>query len=170
MRAELLERLEPSMIGGGAIDALGPDGFVVAQEPAWRRFEVGTPNIAGLIGLGAAAHYLNEQLPRHRDGLAQLTKQAHHGLAALPGVRLLSRPNRVGIVSFCLDAWSPHAAAMALDEDFGVMLRSGHHCALPLMRHLGEAKGCLRASFHVYSDEEDLDLLLAGVRALCEQQ
>ncbi|MDX9723956.1 MAG: aminotransferase class V-fold PLP-dependent enzyme, partial [Myxococcota bacterium] len=62
MRAELLERLEPSMVGGGAIDALGPDGFVVAQEPAWRRFEVGTPNIAGLIGLGAAAHYLNEQL------------------------------------------------------------------------------------------------------------
>jgi cysteine desulfurase/selenocysteine lyase len=140
---------------------------VTIERSTWQRapyrFEAGTPNIAGVIGLGAAIAYVQE-LPRgellaHEDALV---RAALDGLEAIPGVRLVGRPSqRVGVISFLLGDGHPHDVGTLLDQQ-GIAVRTGHHCAMPLMQRLG-IPGTVRASFSLYNSRTDVERFLAGV-------
>ena len=128
------------------------------------KFEAGTPNIAGVIGFGAALDYLNG-IPRAALGKAE-TKLVDRALAQLkqiPEIRLVGEPTkRLSIVSFLVDGTHPHDVGTLLDQQ-GVAVRTGHHCAMPLMERLG-IPGTIRASFSLYNCDEDVDKFIAAVR------
>jgi cysteine desulfurase/selenocysteine lyase len=157
--------IEPVVLGGGVIDAI-EDGRPVFAE-GYSRFEAGTPNIGGGIGLGAAVDYLTAiGMDRVRELDRRLTDRMIAGLSQIPGVHLYapkSPEKRIGVVSFTVDGFEPHAVAHLLDESSDIMVRSGNHCCIPLMQHLGLDKGTVRASLHVYNSQEDVDSLIAAV-------
>ncbi|MDQ3554902.1 MAG: aminotransferase class V-fold PLP-dependent enzyme, partial [Chloroflexota bacterium] len=133
------------------------------------KFEAGTPDIAAAIGLGAALDYLSgigmENVRAHER---QLTEYALEVLPReVPGIRIYgpaSPSDRAGIVTFNLPDIHPHDVATLLDRD-AVAIRAGHHCTQPLHERLGEA-ATARASFNVYSDRDDIDRLVAGLRTV----
>ena len=161
-RRDLLEAMPPWQFGGDMID------LVLDERSTWNvlphKFEAGTPNVAGAVGLAAAVEYLEgvgmDEVRRHE--LALLTA-AHERLSAIPGIRLFGPPpgDRSGAVSFTLADVHPHDLATILDAR-GVCIRAGHHCAQPLMRRL-QLPATARASFYVYNDLADVDALTAGV-------
>lgn len=159
----LLERLEPTFYGGHMI------AHITDETPVWsaipERFEAGTKNISGVIGLGRAISYINEiGLDRIHKHSAMLAFYTIHKLEQIPGVRVYSScdgEKNIGIVSFSCDWAHPHDVAdiLALDS---VAVRPGHHCAIPLHDALG-VPATTRASFHVYNTRADADALIAGV-------
>ena len=158
-----LAELEPSMFGGGMIDDVSEVRATWAEPPA--KFEPGTPNIAGAIGLGEAAAYLSHAdtnlLARQRESLVRYAQEV---LGAQPGVTLFSAPpdRNVGIVSFTVDGIHPHDVGDLLGRR-GVAVRVGHHCAQPLHKALG-VPATVRASMHLYSRNEDINALVDGVK------
>ena len=163
-RRELLDAMPPDETGGGMVATVTYEG--ATWKPAPERFEAGTPNIAGAVGLAAACDYLDgagrEAIARHDAALATM---AYERLAALPGIRLLGpRGARSGLVSFAFDDVHAHDVVTFADED-GVALRGGHHCNQPLMRKLGLAS-TTRASFYLYNDEAQIDTLVASLRRI----
>jgi len=137
------------------------------QEPP-HRFEAGTPDIAGAIGLGFALDFI-EELGRENilDHEEALTGYGVDRLSRIPGLRLLGAgQQRLGILSFDLDGVHPHDVAQVLDQH-RVAVRAGHHCAQPLMERLG-LSGTTRASLGVYNDEADVDQLAAAIEATRE--
>jgi cysteine desulfurase / selenocysteine lyase len=161
---DLFERMPPYQLGGDMIE------FVYDERTTWNvlphKFEAGTPNVAGAVGLAAACDYLEsigmDEVRRHDQALMT---HASVRLAAIDGVTVHGPPaaERSGIVSFSVADIHPHDVATVLDQD-GVCIRAGHHCCQPLMRRLGVA-GTARASFYVYNDEADVDALVAGVES-----
>jgi len=161
-RRELLERMPPFLSGGDMIE------FVYDDHSTWNvlphKFEAGTPDAAGAVGLAAAAELLDtvgmEAVAAHGRALAG---EAHERLAAIDGVQVFGPPatERSSIVSFAVRDVHPHDLATILDERH-VCIRAGHHCAQPLMRRLGVA-ATARASFSVYNESSDIDALIAGV-------
>ena len=133
------------------------------REPPYR-FEAGTPNIAGVIGLGAALAYLGD-LDRAAVAAAEANLHARlrADLAAVRGVRVLGEPE-TAVVAFTVDGIHPHDVASIVDAS-GVAIRSGHHCAQPLHGRLG-VDASARASLGVYSDDADLDALLDALDGL----
>ncbi|MDC0684915.1 aminotransferase class V-fold PLP-dependent enzyme [Sorangium sp. So ce327] len=167
-RRERLLELEPVRVGGGMVRevaALGSDGPSRWREPPWG-LEAGTPHIAGAIGMAAAAEYLAALgLPRIAAAEESLVRALLDGLRELEGIRVLGPgpgAARAGIVSFTFASHHPHDVAGLLGE-LGVAVRAGHHCAVPLMRHLG-APSTVRVSLGPYNDEGDVTALLAGLR------
>ncbi len=162
-RRELLERLPPWMGGGDMIDNVELEESTWAPPPM--KFEAGTPNIAGAVGLGAAARFLKSvgmsSIGAHeRD----LSGYAIERLVEVPGVTVFgpSDPGeRSGVVSFVVDEVHPHDLATILDAE-GVAIRAGHHCAQPLMRRLG-VSATARASFYLYNTRAEVDTLIRGV-------
>jgi len=162
-RRKLLERIPPYQFGGDMIE------FVEDQSSTWaplpHKFEAGTPNAAGAVGLAAAVDYLDgigmERVQAHEKALVAL---AQSRLEALDGVTTYGPPaaERSGVLSFNVDDVHAHDLATILDST-GVCIRSGHHCAQPLMRRLG-VPATARASFYIYNDESDVDALVAGVK------
>jgi cysteine desulfurase/selenocysteine lyase len=135
-----------------------------ADVPA--RFEAGTPNIEGAVGLAAALDYLSAL---DRRGVAEHERQlgayASERIAALPGARLVGRArDKAPIVSFTIDGMHPHDIGTILDQH-GVAIRAGHHCAQPLMDRLG-VTGTARASLALYNTTDDIDALAAGLQAV----
>lgn len=160
-RGELLAEMPPYQGGGDMIREVRLDGVDFAAPPA--RFEAGTPNIAGAIGLGAAARFLSE-LGRERVVAHEtlLLEQIVEGLDQRPGVRVLGCPTeRASVVSFVIDQVHPQDAATLLDND-GICVRVGHHCAQPLLTRLGEV-ATLRASVAAFNDQADVDRLFIGI-------
>ena len=159
-RAELLETMPPWQGGGAMIDRVTFEKTSYAPPPA--RFEAGTPAIVEAIGLGAAIDYVEaigiEAIGRHE---AELTKLARDELRKLNAITLFGPEDSAGIVSFALDGVHPHDLATILDEE-GVAIRAGHHCAQPLMDHLG-VPATARASFGLYNEESDIAALLRGI-------
>ena len=162
-KRELLEKMKPSFFGGGMVESadLGEASYTAA--PA--RFEPGTPNIAGAIGLAEAARYLSkigiEEIKKHSE---ELVSYAVQKLSAIPGVKILcerAAERNIGIVSFVVDGVHPHDLGEILSRDH-VAIRGGHHCAMPFMKELG-VSAVNRASFYIYNDEGDIDRLAAGV-------
>lgn len=160
----LLEKLDPWMFGGDMILEVFWEKSVWNEVP-WK-FEAGTPNIAGVIGLGAAVDYVKltgiDRIEAHEQKLAAYALKK---LGEVPGLKLYGPPaahERIGVVSFELDGIHPHDIATILDAE-GVCVRGGHHCAMPLMRELGLMNGTTRASFSVYNDESDVDALVLGL-------
>ncbi len=166
VNAALLPRLSPTAFGGGMVDRVSREGSTYAGAPAG--FEAGTPNIAGIVGLGAAIDYLTAlDLGEIARREASLLARAETGLRALEGVTVYGEPKRrAGALSFNLEGVHPYDAAGLLDR-LGIAVRSGHHCAQPLMEHLG-VTGTLRVSPAFYNTEAEIDAFLAGVQKVRE--
>ena len=160
-REELLEAMPPFLAGGEMIETVSFEGTTFNQLPF--KFEAGTPNIAGAIGLAAAIDYLalvdRVAAAAHEERLLALTLER---CAAIPGLRRIGNPKHsAGIFSFVLDGSHPSDLGMLLDEQ-GIAVRSGHHCAQPLMS-LYSLSGTVRASFAMYNTEEDVHRLVKGI-------
>ena len=162
---DILASLPPLMQGGGMIEDVFEASSTYASAP--HKFEAGTQNVAGAVGLAAAVAYVEEiGLDRIRDHERALTERLLDGLEACSAVRLYgasraSATERTGIVPFNVKGIEAADAAFALDQR-GVAVRSGAHCASPLVRHLGARTVC-RASLALYNDERDVDAFLAAV-------
>ncbi|MEY4055334.1 MAG: hypothetical protein RL519_669 [Pseudomonadota bacterium] len=159
-RAELLDAMPPWQGGGAMIDRVSFAGTTYAPPP--QRFEAGTPAIIEAIGFGAAADYVRSvglaAIHAHETALVSSLRTA---LRARNDVTLFGPEDSAGIVSFALDGVHPHDLGTILDEE-GVAIRAGHHCAQPLMEHLG-VPATARASFGLYSDQDDIAALLRGI-------
>ncbi|EFQ57092.1 cysteine desulfurase [Streptococcus downei] len=167
-KEEVLNRMSPVEFGGEMID------FVYEQEANWKelpwKFEAGTPNIAGAIALGAALDYLDEiglaEIHNHEQ---ELVSYVLPKLQAIEGLAVYGPKNpdqHTGVVAFNLEGVHPHDLATALDYE-GVAVRAGHHCAQPLINHLG-IHSAARASFYLYNDKEDCDKLVEAILAAKE--
>jgi cysteine desulfurase/selenocysteine lyase len=159
-KAEILEAMPPWQGGGSMIDRVSFERTTYAPAPT--RFEAGTPAIVEAIALAAAIDYVNAiGLPAIHAHEAALVAQLRGELQAMNDVTVFGPENSAGIVSFALDGVHPHDLGTILDEA-NVAIRAGHHCAQPLMAHLGVA-ATARASFGLYSDQSDIAALLAGI-------
>jgi cysteine desulfurase/selenocysteine lyase len=127
------------------------------------KFEAGTMNIAQAIGLGAAVDYLNGLgMESIREHARRLGEYAYEKIHEVEGITVYGpEKNRTGLVSFTLPEVHPHDLSQILDEE-GIAIRSGHHCAQPLMRRLGVA-ATARASFYLYNTEEEVDALVGAL-------
>ncbi len=157
-RAEVFEALPPYQGGGDMIEEVRFEGTTFAGLPS--RFEAGTPHIAGAVGLAAALDYLSEfdlaRVAAHEEGLVAALEE---GLRALPWARVMGAPAaRASAVSFVVDGAHPHDLGVLLDN-YGVAVRVGHHCAQPVMRHLG-VQATVRASVGLYTTHDDVAQLL----------
>ncbi len=161
-----LDVMPPYMGGGEMINEVELEHATYRELP-WK-FEAGTPNVAGAIGLGAAIDFLNgigmENLRRHEQ---QLLQYALKTLKSLNDIDIHGPiPNRSGVISFNVKGVHPHDVSTILDED-AVFIRAGHHCAQPLMRWLDVA-ATVRASFYVYNTEEDVNRLVRSLKKVKE--
>lgn len=165
-KRERLRAMPPYQGGGDMIATVRFEGTTFREPPA--RFEAGTPNIAGVIGLGAAIDYLGSiNLQAARAHEAAVTAYAVAELEKLPGLRLIGRPRaRAGSVSFVLDDIHPHDIGTILDRE-GIAIRTGHHCTQPLMDRFG-VPATARASFGIYNTREEVDALIRGLRKVRE--
>ena len=160
-RIGLLEKMTPWQGGGEMIEKVSIASSTYQLPPF--KFEAGTPNIAGALGLGAALKYL-EQIDRNRLGKAQdsLVNTTTERLADMPGIKLIGNPcKRSAIISFLVENSHPNDIGTLLDQQ-GIALRTGHHCNMPLMDRLG-IPGTVRASFSLYNTEVDGDRLISGI-------
>jgi len=159
-RAELLGAMPPWQGGGSMIDRVTFAKTTWAPPP--QRFEAGTPNIVGALGLHAAIDYVDtiglDLIHKHETALVA---EARAALSAINSVRLYGPVDSAGIVSFTVEGVHPHDIGTILDEE-GVAIRAGHHCAQPLMEHL-DIPATARASFAVYNDADDVAALARGV-------
>ncbi len=165
-KREALERLPPYQGGGDMIRTVSFEKTTYAPLPA--RFEAGTPDIAGAIGLGAALRFVEsvgvEAISRHE---AMLMAEAKQVLSDIPGLRLIgTAPHRAGVISFTLDKVHPHDMATILDRQ-GIAVRAGHHCAQPVMKHFG-VPATARASFAMYNTLAEVQALGAALRHVRE--
>ena len=159
-RAEILDAMPPWQGGGSMIDKVSFERTTYAPPP--QRFEAGTPAIAEAIGLAAAIDYVEAiGLSAIHAHEAALVKTLRRELSAMNAITLFGPDTSAGIVSFALDGVHPHDLGTILDEE-NVAIRAGHHCAQPLMAHLG-VPATARASFGLYSDESDIAALLRGI-------
>ncbi|MCZ6761290.1 MAG: cysteine desulfurase [Gemmatimonadetes bacterium] len=160
-RPELLDEMNPYQGGGEMIQEVGDEQSTYADIPA--KFEAGTPNVAGAVGLSAAIDYLNDigmdAIHEHETRILHLALER---LSGIPGLKVFGPDEeRAGVLSFALDDIHPHDLATVLDQE-GVAIRAGHHCTQPLMRRLG-VQSTARASFYVYNDESDVEVLACGL-------
>jgi len=169
IREELIDEVEPSYIGGGTIADVGVDHYELERGSA--RFEAGTPAIAEAIGLGAAVDYLKkigmENIEEHER---KLTKQMYEGLSDISRVDVYGPEpkNRIAIMPFNVGELNCHDVALTLDVSANIMVRSGHHCALPLVKHIIRRPGTVRASAYFYNTEEEIDKFLSAVKEISE--
>jgi len=168
MRGEVAKEVEPTLIGGGTIQDVSPEEFTLAS--GWHRFEAGTPAIAEVIGLGRAVDYLTqlgmENVRAHEMGIG---KALHEGLRKIPEVKVYGpedSADRVALASFNVGDLNPHDVALALDVSKKIMIRSGHHCALPTMKEVIHADGTARASLYIYNTAEEVELFLSTVEEI----
>ena len=168
-REDLLEEMPPFLTGGEMIESVTRESAVYAELP--HKFEAGTVNGAGAAGLAAAVDYIRsvgfDEMARRE---LELTKIAVAGLQKLPKVHIVGAPepeNHHGIVTFTVDGVHPHDISEILAAD-GVAIRAGHHCAQPLLRHLG-LMSTARASIAFYNTEEDVERFLKSVSTLRER-
>ena len=167
-RKELLDAAPPWQGGGNMIKDVTFEHTEYHDAPA--RFEAGTGNIADAVGLGAALDYLMaigmERIAQYEHQLIAYTVPR---LAAIPGVRLIGNPpERAGVVSFIIDGLPTTEVGRALDQD-GVAVRSGHHCAQPILRRFGQ-EGTVRPSFALYNTCGDIDTLIAAVARIAQSR
>jgi cysteine desulfurase/selenocysteine lyase len=164
--SDLLEEMPPYQGGGDMILSVTFEKTVYNKLP--HKFEAGTPNMAGAVGLAAAIDYLT---CLDRDGLAaheeEILTYGTRVLSEVPGLKLIGTANpKASVISFVLDGIHPHDVGTILDRE-GIAVRTGHHCAQPLMQRLGVA-ATARASLACYSTRQDIDALVAGLTKVQE--
>lgn len=165
-KAKLLESMPPYQGGGDMISSVTFAKTTYNTLPY--KFEAGTPDIAGGIGLGAAIDYVNavslDAIARHEHDLLDYGTEA---LSQIEGLTLIgTAPEKAGVLSFVLDGVHPHDAGTILDQE-GVAVRTGHHCCQPLMDRMG-LPATARASFALYNTREDIDALVRGIHKVQE--
>lgn len=165
---ELLKKLPPFLTGGSMIEIVKMEETTFAEPPT--RFEAGTQMTSQVVGLGAAVKFLEEvgmdNIHAHEK---KLTERALRQLKEIPGLRIIgpeTTENRGGAISFTVEGVHPHDLGQVLD-DHGVSIRVGHHCAWPLHRACG-AQSTARASFYLYTTEEEVDKLVDAIKAARE--
>jgi cysteine desulfurase/selenocysteine lyase len=160
-RKEILREMPPFFGGGEMIRDVRFGGTTYADPP--HRFEAGTPNIAGFVGLGAAIDYI-ESIGRDRIAVAErdLLDYATSALKTVPGLRIIGEAkHKAAVISFLIDGVHAHDLATLLDHE-GIAVRSGHHCAHPLMQFYGVPATC-RASFAFYNTGEEIDRFIEAI-------
>ncbi len=162
-RLDLLNQMEPFLTGGSMIESVTMTDATWAKAP--KRFEAGVPNMAQAVGLAAAIKYLDalgmDNVAKHEK---DLTGYALSKFANLDGVNVIGPKNNIdrgSVISFEIPGIHPHDVGQVLDQ-YGIAVRTGHHCAWPLMKKLGLV-GTTRASFYVYNDESDVDSLISAI-------
>ena len=164
-RHDLLSEMEPFLYGGSMIETVTMTDSTWAEAP--KRFEAGVPNMAQAVGLAAALDYLDGVgLERIHEWERHLTQYALDGLHGIEGVKVVGPQgieSRGGVISFTIEGLHPHDIGQVMDQ-YGVAVRTGHHCAWPLMRKLG-LTGTTRASFYLYNDLGDVEVFLESVTA-----
>jgi cysteine desulfurase/selenocysteine lyase len=157
----LLDAMPPYQGGGEMISRVWDDHSTYNQIP--HKFEAGTPNVEGAVGLAAAIAYLeNLGLDRIAEHEVALARAAMERLSQIEGITLYGpRDHRAGVVSFTYGDIHPHDLATIVDQD-GICIRAGHHCTQPLMRRLNVA-ATARASFYIYNDHDDIDALAGSL-------
>jgi len=162
-KAEHLSEMEPFLVGGSMIESVTMTDATWAPAP--RKFEAGVPNMAQAIGLAAALDYLTaigmDKVEAHEH---ELTSYALEKFAELERVHVVgpkSAQNRGAVISFTVEGAHPHDVGQVLDQ-FGIAVRTGHHCAWPLMKKM-HVVGTTRASFYLYNDRSDVDALISGI-------
>jgi cysteine desulfurase/selenocysteine lyase len=161
-RESLLAEMPPWQGGGDMILSVAIEASTYNDLP-WR-FEAGTPNISGAVGLGAALEYVEslgrEAIAAHEHSLLELTNES---LSALGRLRLVGTASaKAAVVSFTMDGVHPHDIGTILDSE-GIAIRTGHHCAMPIMEWFGLA-ATARASFGCYNNTEDVERLVEGLK------
>jgi cysteine desulfurase/selenocysteine lyase len=158
----LLDAMPPYQGGGDMIETVAFDKITYAAVP--HKFEAGTPDIAGVMGLSAAIHYLNhiemKNIFAHEQTLLQY---AQPKLLSIDGLRIIGTTSpKVGVISFVLNDVHPHDIGTVLDHE-GIAVRAGHHCAMPLMTRF-QVPATVRASFGIYNTEQDIDALVNAIQ------
>ena len=164
-REELLNAMPPFLRGGEMIEYVHEQDATFAPLP--QKFEAGTQNVGGAVGLEAAVRYLKSVgYDKIEKTEQELLNYALDGMAKIPHVTVYggteNRKNRCGVISFNVDGVHPHDVASILDMD-GIAIRAGHHCAQPLMEYL-EVNATCRASLYFYNTKEDIDLFLESLK------
>lgn len=168
IREELMKTLDPLYVGGGAIELVEPETFKLKDAPS--KFEAGTPPIAEVIGLKAAIEYLTsigvENIEEHEK---ILSRKIYEGLVETPGVEVYGpEPKfKLGVTSFNVSGFSPNDVALVLDSTARIAVRSGMHCAHPLVRNiLGKPQGTVRVSTYLYNKVEEVEKFLSVIREI----
>jgi cysteine desulfurase/selenocysteine lyase len=161
------EVLDSASVGGGTVSDVEGCNYVLEPSPAC--FEAGTPNIPGVIGLGRAVEYVEKIGVSEIEGHEiKLSREAAKRLSELEHVEVYGPEDRAGIVPFNVKGLHAHDVALILDQTRKICVRSGHHCAIPVIRFL-KVDSTVRASFALYNTEEEVDMLVnavAGLKAL----
>ena len=165
-KAELLEEMPPYQGGGDMISSVTFEKTIYNKVP--HKFEAGTPDISGVIGLGAAIAYIDSlgiaSIAEHED---ELLSYATAQLEKIPGIRLVGTAReKVGALSFVMEGVHPHDIGTILDQE-GIAVRTGHHCAQPIMDRFG-IPATVRASFGLYNTKAEIDSLAAGIEKVKE--
>ena len=162
-KSELLDEMEPFLFGGSMIESVTMTDATWAPAP--RKFEAGVPNMAQAVGLAAALKYLSQiGMAKIAEHDAELTAYALEKFSSLKGIEIIGPKENVdrgAVISFTTEGIHPHDLGQVLDQ-YGIAVRTGHHCAWPLMKKFGIA-GTTRASFYLYNDFADVDALIDGV-------
>ncbi|MDW7776429.1 MAG: cysteine desulfurase [Methanosarcinales archaeon] len=158
------DSIRPTYLGGGTVYAVTEDGYKLEKAPG--RFEAGTPNIPGVIGLGRGVEYVKAlgvgDIQRHEE---QLARDAARRLSEIDKVEVYGPSDRAAVVPFNVVGLNPHDVAMILDETKKICVRSGHHCAIPSITLL-KVEGTVRASFGAYNLPGEVDLLVDTVEQI----
>jgi cysteine desulfurase/selenocysteine lyase len=164
------DSLEPLLVGGGMVEDVSLEGY--ERKKGYEGFEAGTPDISAGIGLGAAVDYLEkigiEEIGVHETMLAE---KLLNGLQEVEGVEIYGPKDmrdRGGVVSFNLMGLLPHEVALMLDQASNIAVRSGHHCCIPLMKHLGLQQGSIRASIYLYNTQSEIGKLLETLEEIAK--
>jgi cysteine desulfurase/selenocysteine lyase len=160
-KEEILNTMPPYRFGGEMILEVSKEYTHFKNTPY--RFEAGTPNIAGVIGLGAAIRYIQsvnlDNIAAHETNLTNYLQES----LLTEGIHIVGNPkHRSCLISFLIDHIHPHDVATILDSE-SIAVRAGHHCAQPLMRYL-QIPATVRASLGWYNDQEDVDQLIKGIK------
>ena len=168
-RKDLLKAMPPFLSGGEMIESVSREGAKYAELP--HKFEAGTVNAAGAVGLHAAINYVQKiGFPAMQEQELKVTKRALDGLRELPHVHVLGSDlpeEHTGILTFTIDEVHPHDVSEILIAD-GICVRAGHHCAQPLLQHLGIGSAT-RASFMFYNTEEEAELFVKSIASVRER-
>src|ERR1700723_331834 len=158
--------MPPYQGGGDMISSVTFEKTIYNKLPY--KFEAGTPDVAGVIGLGAAIRYVNaiglEKIAAHEHDLLAYATEA---VSSIPGIRVVgTAKEKAGVLSFVMEGVHPHDVGTILDQE-GIAIRTGHHCSQPVMKRF-DIPATARASFAAYNTREDVDALVAGIRKVCK--